>query len=299
MFTKLLVGVDGTPSGRDAIALASQLAGPAATLTFVHVHPGRLRPTHAVSPSLVREEQEAAQALLERERAAAGSRAALVAVEAFSPGRALHERAEQERADLIVVGSCSRGALGRTMLGDDARAALNGSPCAVAIAAAGFAEHPSGLANIGVAYNDSSESRAALALARRLAEPTSARLQAMEVITLPTYAYTGLIPAMVGDSIELSVQEADARLQQLDGVEGHAVYGLAGEELARFGDGLDLLVVGSRGYGPVKRLVLGSTTEYLERHAHCSLLVLPRPVSEASYTPSDVGEPTAMAAKAR
>ena len=31
----------------------------------------------------------------------------------------------------------------------------------------------------------------------------------------------------------------------------------------RFGDGVDLLIVGSRGYGPVKRLVLGSTSDYL------------------------------------
>jgi nucleotide-binding universal stress UspA family protein len=59
-------------------------------------------------------------------------------------------------------------------------------------------------------------------------------------------------------------------------VEGHAVYGLTGEELAAFGDSVDLLVVGSRNYGPVRRLVLGSTSDYLERHARCSLLVLPR-----------------------
>jgi nucleotide-binding universal stress UspA family protein len=54
------------------------------------------------------------------------------------------------------------------------------------------------------------------------------------------------------------------------------VYGLTGEELAAFGDEVDILVVGSRGYGPVRRLVLGSTSDYLERHARCSLLVLPR-----------------------
>ena len=39
---------------------------------------------------------------------------------------------------------------------------------------------------------------------------------------------------------------------------------------------LDLLVVGSRNYGPVKRLVLGSTSNYLARHARGPLLVLPR-----------------------
>ena len=63
---------------------------------------------------------------------------------------------------------------------------------------------------------------------------------------------------------------------ELPDLEGRAVYGLATEELAQFGDEVDILVVGSRGYGPVKRLVLGSTSEYLQRHARCSLLVLPR-----------------------
>jgi nucleotide-binding universal stress UspA family protein len=54
------------------------------------------------------------------------------------------------------------------------------------------------------------------------------------------------------------------------------VYGLTGEELATFGDVLDLLVVGSRSYGPLRRLVLGSTSNYLQRRARCPLLVLPR-----------------------
>jgi nucleotide-binding universal stress UspA family protein len=65
-------------------------------------------------------------------------------------------------------------------------------------------------------------------------------------------------------------------MKALADVEGRAVYGLAGEELAAFGDQVDILVAGSRGYGPVKRLVLGSTSDYLQRHARCSLLVLPR-----------------------
>ena len=52
--------------------------------------------------------------------------------------------------------------------------------------------------------------------------------------------------------------------------------GYPGEELAVFSASLDLLVVGSRSYGPVRRLVLGSTSQYLERYARCSLLVMPR-----------------------
>jgi hypothetical protein len=48
------------------------------------------------------------------------------------------------------------------MLGDDTSHALNGAPCAVAVAPIGFAREPYTLAEIGVAYNGSEESRNAV-----------------------------------------------------------------------------------------------------------------------------------------
>jgi nucleotide-binding universal stress UspA family protein len=95
-------------------------------------------------------------------------------------------------------------------------------------------------------------------------------------VSIPTVAYTGVVAPALGASIDTMLDEANERMQGLADVEGRAAYGLVGEELAAFGDEVDLLVVGSRGYGPFKRLVLGSTSDYLERHARCSLLVLPR-----------------------
>ena len=50
MFKNVLVGVDGRAGGRDAIALASQLANPDGKLTLAHVHTGDLRPSHAIAP---------------------------------------------------------------------------------------------------------------------------------------------------------------------------------------------------------------------------------------------------------
>jgi nucleotide-binding universal stress UspA family protein len=284
MFKNVLVGVDGRPNGRDAIALASHLTDPDGKLTLAHVHNGPLHPGHAIAPGMLEEERKASHELLERERAAAGVTAELLSIVSMSPGRGLHEQAEQQGADLLVVGSCGHGAFGRAMLGDDTRGALNGASCAVAIAPLGYAEHPAPIARVGVAYNASPESEAALELARALAAATHATIDALEVVSIPTVAYTGIIPPAFGDSVDLMLQEADARMKQLAGVEGHAVYGLAGEELAAFGDRVDLLVVGSRGYGPVRRLVLGSTSEYLQRHARCSLLVLPRPAERPPQT---------------
>jgi nucleotide-binding universal stress UspA family protein len=280
MFENVLVGVDGRQGGRDAIALASRLVGSDGKITLAHVHSGMLAPVHAATPGMVAQEREAAGQLLEQARAAAGITAELLEIESLHPGRALHQHAEEHHADLIVVGSCARSMLGRAMLGDDTRAALNGAPCAIAIASLGFAAHPA-IGKIGVGYDESPESKAALAAARDLGAGTDAVLRALEVISIPSYAYVGYVAPTAMEDIDQEIEQANERLsQQLDGVHARAVWGLTGEELANFGDELDLLVVGSRSFGPLKRLILGSTADYLQRHARCSLLVLPRTATE-------------------
>ena len=286
MFENVIVGVDGRPTGRDAIELARRLMSPQGKLTLANVHSGEPGPVHAVTPGLPAGGRESSHELLVRERENADLDTApeLVGVVALSPGRGLHDLAEERGGDLLVVGSCSRGVLGRAMLGDDTRAALNGAPCAVAIAARGYAEHPLPLASIGVGYDGSPESEAALAAARAVAARQRAELVALEVVSIPTYSFTGLTPPALGDTIDALVVDARERLRGLEGVRGRAVYGLPGEELAAFSADVNLLVVGSRNYGPLRRLVVGSTSDYLERHARCSLLVLPR--GAATQTPA-------------
>ena len=274
MFNNVLVGVDGRPSGRDAIALASRLADPDRKLTLAHVHGGETA-----------EEQRGSHELLEQERSAAGAEAELISHVSASPGRGLHEQAERMAADLLVVGSCHHGVFGRTMLGDDTRAALNGAPCAVAVASLGYAGHPEPIAKIGIGYDESEESKVALAAAQQLATATGASVHALEVVAIPTYAFTGFAAPVSGEGLDEMLEQRDDRLKELTDVDARAVYGLAGEELAAFGDEVDVLVVGSRGYGPMRRLVLGSTSDYLERHARCSLLVLPRAASPATSAP--------------
>lgn len=296
MFKNVLVGIDGSANGRDAVALAARLMDPAGELTLAHVHPGELHPLHAITPGLLAEERKASEALLESERDAAEVKATLVSIVAASPGGGLHRQGEEQGADLIIVGSCGRSLFGRAMIGDDTRAALNGAPCAVAIAARGYAEHPTPIAKVGVGYNDSPESKNALRVAREVAEPTRASVHVLEVVSIPTYAYTGMIPPALGEGIESMIREANTRLSEIPNVEGHAVYGLTGEELSAFSDDVDVLIVGSRSYGPLRRLVLGSTSDFLERHARCSLLVLPRAavgvVEESAEGPAAAEVPT-------
>jgi nucleotide-binding universal stress UspA family protein len=79
----------------------------------------------------------------------------------------------------------------------------------------------------------------------------------------------------VSDAIETLVSRARDRIAAL-GVEPHAAYGETADELAVYSASLDLLIVGSRGYGPAGRLIHGSTSQRLARLAPCPLLVLSR-----------------------
>jgi nucleotide-binding universal stress UspA family protein len=279
MFKNVLVGVDGSANGRDAIALARRLTDREGKITLAHVHRDGLDLIKGVERDLLAADREASGKLLEEERSASGVDAELRSVVASSPGAGLHGQAELQGADLLVVGSCRHGALGRAVLGDDARAALNGAPCAVAIASHGYADGASELAKIGVAYNALPESEAALAAAQEVARATGAKVLLRQASYLPTSAYSGFAALDLGNTIEAMVKEADRRIAEIPGVTGKAVYGPPDAELEAFSDQVDLLVLGSRSYGPLKRLMLGSTSNYLARHAGCSLLVLPRGVS--------------------
>ena len=276
MFKNVIVGVDARPSGRDAIALASQLVEPEGRLTFAHIyHDLGLSPWGAAR-MLTQDEPEEAQQLLQRERAEASVEAALIALPAPNPGQGLHEEAERRGADLLVLGTCRHGIVGRAILGNDTRDAINGAPCAIAVAPLAYAEHPKPIQTIGVGYNPFPESEAALEAAKELAARLHAKVRAREVVAIP---YAGPMMAASGPGISEMVEEADSHMRALPGVEGDAVYGLTGAELAAFSAECDLLIVGSRGYGPLRRVIFGSTAMQLQSLAQSPLLILPRSTS--------------------
>jgi nucleotide-binding universal stress UspA family protein len=118
MFGKTIVGVDDSSSGRDAIALAQRLAAPDGKLTLVHVVCISAWEPFAplVGNAFERTEhgeRERAEELLRTARDQAGiacGRSAISTKVVWSPsvGRGLHELAESEGADLLVLGSSRR-----------------------------------------------------------------------------------------------------------------------------------------------------------------------------------------------
>jgi nucleotide-binding universal stress UspA family protein len=273
MFRHAIVGVDGGPTGRDAVAVAKLLVADDARLALAHVH--ELTPVRGASGAYGAAENAESRTLLESERDATTTDAELLTVTASSVGRGLHYLAETQDADLLVVGSSTRSFAGRVLIGDITRAALIGAPCAVAVAPLGYSHGSSAVATIGVGYDGSPESEAALTFARELAEHHGAALRALMVVEPAPYA--GIIRvAGAAEATEKLMAEASDELAGLQGVVGEVASGIAGEELAAFGARVDLLVVGSRGYGPIRRLMLGGTAAHLASNARCPLLVLPR-----------------------
>ena len=274
MFSNVVVGVDGRQGGRDAIALAQQLATADARLTLAHVYVELLGRGATMAPAMQRRD---ATELLESERARASVDAELATCGELAVGRGLHELAEERHADLLVVGSTRHALLGRVLMGDDCRAALDGAPCAMAIAPRGYALAQHRLHRLGVGYDATPASEDALSVARELATAHGSVLRAMWVVSIQQVQEDKPIPADWPQAIaELLESHAD-RLAQLDSVDGIASYGGPREDLTHFSKSLDLLIVGSRGFGPAGRLFHGSVSRHLARHAACPLLVLPHP----------------------
>jgi nucleotide-binding universal stress UspA family protein len=281
MLNTIVVGVDARDGGRDALALGAALARPlGAVLLGVHVYPLDAFLDRTRDGSFEAAMHQAAKETLEAELDRAGVNAHAQAVPDASPARALHRVALRERADLIVVGSTHRAVFGRVLPGDVTTGTLHGAPCPVLVAPRGSATRDGSFERIGVAFDGSAEARAAADLAREIAVATGARLRVMEVVP-PATPGSGPYHSTWADAARARREVAQERVARVAAELGEVAAGdiLLGEparELTYEGTRLDLLVMGSRDYGPVRRLMLGSTSSNVVRAASCPVLVLAR-----------------------
>ena len=283
----IAVGVSARPEGRDAAVLGAALArttGADLMLIAVIADPIVLPP---VGVSWKRLRKQAQTGLAEiRDAVMPGARVAVRTD--LSVARALQRVVAREHRDLLVVGSSDKAPEGSVRIGKRVHQLIGYASCPLAIAPRGIqnkTEVP--LKRVGVGYDGGADSASALSLAASISVAAGAELHVCGVVDDRAKAalwYSGgedpvlaELDDVVGTELELLRERAVAAANPLDpsarvdirrGRPADALQGLCAD--------VDLLVIGSRRWGAVARLLLGSTGESLAYHATCPILIVPR-----------------------
>lgn len=295
MLDKVVIGYAGDQAGRDAVALGARIAGLlGSTVSIVFpYHPLLARMSSDVAETRVREAVSTLTAGID------GFSAATCHWTPSSwPIHGLHEMARCEDAALIVFGSAREG------LADHLHVSLmermvHGAPCSVAVAPARYAQRaPERFLRIGVGFSTSNEGTSALRVAHELAIRAGGELEVIAGAglepALRSYAFSS--PALprvereIHEETEATLQRATAELGQEVPVEHHTISGEPASVLIDRSSEVDILILGSRAYGPVRHVLMGSVSARVMREAHCPVLVVPRGAAGAASVASGRGE---------
>lgn len=276
---RLLVGYDGRPGSRDALALAKSFAEHGVTELIVAC----VRPYW---PSLVGVENFPTVIAEDERWVRRGATKVLgdipFEVRVLAGGHetaGLKELAEAEGTDVIIVGSTHRGRAGRVCPGSVGDRVLDGSPCAVAIAPHGFADAEHSIERIAVGYDGSHAASVALTRAIGLAERHRASLLILGAVEI-SLGLAGFETRPPKEHQKADMKRHLSRARDAVpadvAVETRLIYGAPGHVLLEAAEGADLLVLGSRGnYGIVQRLLLGTVGTAAVRGASCPTLITP------------------------
>jgi len=287
--SKIIVGIDDPERSKDAVALAAQLArASGAGLEAVCAYPYDDRAVRGASSgyrAYLREDAE------ERIAKACAGIADLPPVNPHtvadpSPARGIEHTVVHYGSSMIVIASSHRGGVGRVLAGTVAERLLHGAPCPVAVAPKAYHEHVTPIETIGVAYNGSEESKAALTGAVTMARTLHARLKVISVLDTMLYGTPAMMagPGFIAVPDDLRRRGLDDLIEVVaslpDDVEAEPL-SLEGDPESRLAEetkNVDLMITGSRGYGPHRAVLLGSVSGRLVRDAACPVIVLPRSI---------------------
>jgi len=201
--------------------------------------------------------------------------------------RRILERAEEDRVDLIVLGTHGRKGAAHLLLGSVAAGVLRHSRCPVLTLRSGAGTRPlHQLRRIAVAHDFSPAAEGALAHAVALARQAGARLDLVHVLEAPEVP---MAPTpLVGGWAEAFYEDLEPKLaQSLGEARARAAADLEGEVRILRGRGalalvehlegndIDLVVQGKQGRTGLDRILLGSFAERLARLAPCAVLTVP------------------------
>ncbi len=274
----ILVGFDGTPQGYDALELgrvgARALGGRVVVASILEVESAWL----GVEPDDAKIADLEAEATRDAARRLEGTEYE-VKVRIGSPGETLHDLSESDHAVVIVLGPSHRGGVARALLGSVAEGVLQGAPCPVAVAPPDYARRRGNALDgrIAVGYDGGEEARAAAHAAAGIAKATGATIEIIGIMR-PLQPSPGRGPYLpiAREVVAERLEGIAAELKSAPAVRTVLAEGEPAATLAERSAEADLLVVGSRGYGPVRRALLGSVSRAVIHSADCPVLVWPR-----------------------
>jgi nucleotide-binding universal stress UspA family protein len=193
------------------------------------------------------------------------------------PARGLLEAAAG--ADLLVLGASGLSGFQRLMLGSVSRQCLHHAAMPIAIVHPRPVQSPR--AGVVVGIDGSATSHRALDWALREARRRDVAVTVVHAWA-PPYVGSVMAPAVGYDEGELERagrELVDAAVDAADTtdvtVERRIVCGGAGPALVDAATAASLVVVGSRGRGGFKGLLLGSVSHHVTHHATCPVVVIP------------------------
>jgi nucleotide-binding universal stress UspA family protein len=195
------------------------------------------------------------------------------------PAHALHDLAVDRGASLLSVGLTHREGFDRLVAGSIATGLLHGAPCPVLTVPPGTGAGDPKV--VAVAFDGRPEARRALESATRLAIALRSELLLLACFESPALAASALgggldFEADLEGAFAQVVQDAAGGVADVP-VTSRLLTGAPGPAITEATkEGVDLLVAGSRSYGPLRRVIAGSVSRHLVDHASCPVLVIPR-----------------------
>jgi nucleotide-binding universal stress UspA family protein len=296
-FAKMLVATDGSAASQQACEVAAQIAeGFGSEVTILSAAP----PVSAFAAPLeekyysdigkrASENVESAATVFASAGVAVSGKEALQA--GASVIQTIVEYAADKETDLIVMGTRGLGGFRRLALGSVSSDVAAHAPCATLVVRPGNGEEgaPASIKRVLVAIDGSQNSQSALEVAVDMAKHLKAELQIAHVAYVPGLFWSMGSP---GSSIYAAKIEEDSekvarqllseavRFAEAQGIEDPKEEMLT--EMTSPAQGIvqlaerrsvDVIVIGTRGNGGFKKMLLGSVANSVLHYAHCSVLV--------------------------
>lgn len=207
------------------------------------------------------------------------------------PGPTILQTLERGRTDLVVLGPHGLSRVVRFLLGSVSELTLSEAPCSVLVVRGRPRATPDRGLRVVLATDFSRDADAATALISTLELPPSSQITVVHVRERADDVMARFIAkgqSALEQAIEAAMRKARQRAWQLlervttrfvqRGLPATSLLadGYPAEEIIRVAERqrADLVVLGSRGLTALKRILFGSVSRKVARHASCSVLVV-------------------------